>query len=88
MPIGHYADGFPIWLASEQVREESDHSTDPERAKTSDADTAKLPTMLLVGLRDLETGAVIRLHGHGNVGVKPKGEVVAEILAAIKERRS
>ncbi len=29
-----------------------------------------------------------RVHGKGNVGAKPKGEVVADILAAIKERRS
>ena len=33
-------------------------------------------------------GAVsVRLHGKGNVGAKPKVEVVSEILAAIKERR-
>jgi hypothetical protein len=29
-----------------------------------------------------------RLHGQGNVGAKPKGEVVADILSAIKERRA
>jgi hypothetical protein len=28
------------------------------------------------------------LHGKGNVGAKPKAEVIAEILAAIKERRA
>jgi hypothetical protein len=27
-------------------------------------------------------------HDKGNVGAKPKGEVVADILAAIKERRA
>jgi hypothetical protein len=31
---------------------------------------------------------VERLHSQGNVGAKPKGEVVAYILAAIKERRA
>jgi hypothetical protein len=31
---------------------------------------------------------VERLHGQGNVGAKPKGEVVAYILSAIKERRA
>jgi hypothetical protein len=30
----------------------------------------------------------VRLHGKGNVGAKPKAEAVAEILAAIKERRA
>jgi threonyl-tRNA synthetase len=35
------------------------------------------------------TGAVsVRLHGKGNIGAKPKAEVVADILAAIKERRA
>jgi threonyl-tRNA synthetase len=42
-----------------------------------------------VGQRDLEAGAVsVRLHGRGNVGAKPKGEVVADILTAIRERRT
>jgi len=37
----------------------------------------------------VEAGSVsVRLHGKGNIGAKPKGEVVAEILAGIKERRA
>jgi threonyl-tRNA synthetase len=45
--------------------------------------------MLVIGGRDVEAGAVsVRLHGQGNIGAKPKGEVVADILAAIKERRA
>jgi hypothetical protein len=31
---------------------------------------------------------LVRLHGKGNVGAKLKGEVVAEILVAIRERRA
>ena len=39
--------------------------------------------------RRLRSGAVsVRLHGKGPQGAKPKTEVVAEILAAIKERRA
>jgi hypothetical protein len=39
--------------------------------------------------RDSEAGAVcIRAHGKGNLGAKPRGEVIADILAAIKERRA
>ena len=46
-------------------------------------------TMLVIGGRDLDAGAVsVRLHGKGNLGAKPKAEVVADILASIKERRS
>jgi threonyl-tRNA synthetase len=41
------------------------------------------------GLSDVQAGAVsVRLHGKGNVGAKPKGEAVVEILVAIKERRA
>ena len=43
----------------------------------------------VIGPRDMQAGAVsVRLHGKGNVGAKPKAEVIAEILAAIKERRA
>jgi hypothetical protein len=31
---------------------------------------------------------LVRLHGKGNVGAKPKAEVIAEILTAIKKRRA
>jgi threonyl-tRNA synthetase len=45
--------------------------------------------MLVIGGRDLEAGAVsVRLHHGGPQGAKPKGEVVADILASIKERRA
>lgn len=45
-------------------------------------------TMLVIGPRDLEAGAVsVRLHHGGPQGAKPKAEVVANILAAIEERR-
>jgi threonyl-tRNA synthetase len=30
----------------------------------------------------------VRVHGKGNLGAKPRGEVIADILASIKERRS
>jgi threonyl-tRNA synthetase len=45
--------------------------------------------MLVIGARDLEAGNVsVRLHGKGNQGAKPRGEVVADLLAAISERRA
>ena len=45
--------------------------------------------MLVIGGRDMEAGAVsVRLHGKGNLGAKAKGEVISEILQAIKERRA
>jgi len=48
-----------------------------------------VPDMLVIGPRDLEAGNVsVRVHGKGHLGAKPRAEVVAEILAAIKERRA
>ena len=45
--------------------------------------------MLVVGGRDLEAGNLsVRVHGKGNLGAKPRGEVVADLLASIKERRA
>jgi len=45
--------------------------------------------MLVIGGRALQAGAVsVRLHHDGPQGAKPKAEVVADILASIKERRA
>jgi len=78
------------------VHGKTDFGTDPINsdksragAKIAEAEKAKIHTMLVIGGRDMEAGAVsVRLHGKGNVGAKPKAEVVADILAAIKERRA
>ena len=75
-------------LRANMVRCESGHSTDNIKGKILKAETAKVHTMLVIGARDVPARAVsVRLHGKGNVGAKPKAEVVADILAAIKERR-
>ena len=70
------------------VRVDSDFSATPFKAKIADAEKTRVHTMLVIGGRDMEAGAVsVRLQGKGNVGVKPKAEVVAGILQSIKERR-
>jgi threonyl-tRNA synthetase len=49
----------------------------------------KVHTMFVIGKRDMEANAVsVRVHGKGNLGAKPRDEVVADILAAISERRA
>ena len=49
----------------------------------------KVHTMFVIGKRDMEANAVsVRVHGKGNLGAKPRGEVMADILQSIKERRS
>ena len=43
----------------------------------------------MTGKSDMEAGGVsVRVHGKGNRGAKPRSEVIAEILLAVKERRS
>jgi threonyl-tRNA synthetase len=71
------------------VRAELDPSTDKINGKILRAEEAKVHTMLVIGQRDLEASAVsVRLHGKGNLGAKPKAEVIADVLQTIKERRS
>jgi threonyl-tRNA synthetase len=70
------------------VRVEADFSNTPFKAKIADAEKVRVHTMLVIGGRDMEAGAVsVRLHTGGPQGAKPKAEVIANILAAIKERR-
>ena len=84
-----YAKSIVDELRANFVRCEADFRNDQIKAKIAEAEQAKVHTMLVIGGRDMEAGAVsVRLHGKGNVGAKPKAEVVAEILAAIKERRA
>ena len=75
-------------LRSHGVRTEVDASTDKINGKVLRAEEAKVHTMLVIGKRDLEAGALsVRVHGKGNLGAKPRGEVVADLLASIRERR-
>ncbi len=76
-------------LRSHGVRATMDTSTDPIKGKIANAEQHKVHTMLVIGPRDLEAGALsVRLHGKGNLGAKPRNEVIADLLAAIKERRA
>jgi threonyl-tRNA synthetase len=88
-PLLNYAKAIVAELRANMVRVEADFGTDPIKAKIANAEQARVHTMLVIGGRDMDAGAVsVRLHGKGNIGAKPKGEVVADILAAIKERRA
>jgi threonyl-tRNA synthetase len=88
-PLLAYAKAIATELRSQMVRVETDFGTDPIKAKIANAEQARVHTMLVIGGRDLEAGNVsVRLHGKGPQGAKPKGEAVADILAAIKERRA
>ncbi len=84
-----YAQPIVNELRANMVRVESDFSATPFKAKIADAEKTRVHTMLVIGGRDMEAGAVsVRLHHGGPQGAKPKAEVIAKILADIKERKA
>ncbi len=84
-----YARSILKELRAHQVRAELDESTDKINGKIQRAEYIKVHTMFVIGKRDMEADAVsVRIHGKGNLGAKPRTETIAEILQAIKERRS
>ena len=88
-PLVESARALQAELRAEGVRATVDLTNDPIKAKVANAEQMKVHHMLVIGPRDLEAGNVsVRIHGQGNLGAKPRAEVVAEILAAIKERRA
>src|SRR2546423_1430091 len=88
-PLLDYSRSILDELRSHQVRAELDASTDHIKAKIANAEQMKVHTMLVIGARDLEADAVsVRVHGKGNLGAKPRDEVMADLLIAIHERRS
>jgi threonyl-tRNA synthetase len=95
LPIGEepalleYARAIQKELRAHEVRCELDASSDHMKTKISAAEQMKVHTMLVIGGRDMEPNAVsLRVHGKGNLGAKPRDEVVADILASIRERRA
>jgi len=83
-----YARSILNELRAHQVRAELDDSTDKINGKIQRAEM-KVHTMFVIGKRDMEEDAVsVRVHGKGNLGAKSRGEVVADILATIRERRA
>ena len=75
-------------LRALQVRAEIDESSDKINGKIQRAEQMKVHTMFVIGKRDMEAAAVsVRIHGKGNLGARPRDEVVADILSSIKERR-
>jgi len=84
-----YARPILAELRAHQVRAEADFSADKINGKVLRAEEARVHTMLVIGPRDMEASQVsVRLHGKGHQGAKAKGEVIAGLLQAIKERRA
>jgi len=88
-PLLDYARSILNELCAHQVRAEIDTSTDKINGKIQRAEQMKVHTMFVIGKRDMESEAVsVRVHGKGNLGAKPRAEVIADILNSIRERRS
>jgi threonyl-tRNA synthetase len=74
-------------LRSLGVRAEIDSSTDKINGKIQRAEQMKVHTMLVIGKRDMDANAVsVRVHGKGNLGAKPRGQVLSDVLQQIKTR--
>ncbi len=85
----NYAKPIVAELRANRVRVDTDFSATPFKAKISNAQQLHVHTMLVIGGRDMEAGAVsARFHHGGPQGAKPKGEVVTGILLDIRERRT
>jgi threonyl-tRNA synthetase len=83
-----YARKIDNELRANFVRSDVDLGTDKINGKIQRAEQMKVHTMFVIGKRDMEADAVsVRVHGKGNLGAKPRGEAIAEILLSIKERR-
>jgi len=74
-------------LRSHQIRAEIDESTDKINGKIQRAEQIKVHTMFVIGKRDMEAKAIsVRVHGKGNLGAKPRDEVISTLLEQIKAR--
>jgi threonyl-tRNA synthetase len=82
-----YAEAIVQELRSQFVRATLEFSNDKLQGRILRAEEARVHTMLIVGGKEQAANTIaVRLHGKGNVGVKPKAEVQADILRAIRER--
>ncbi len=82
-----YARAILNELRSHQVRAEIDISTDKINGKIQRAEQMKVHTMFVIGKRDMEAKVIsVRVHGKGNLGAKPRDEVISTLLEQIKMR--
>ena len=88
-PLLDYAHSIVAELRAAGIRTGIDATSDKINGKVLRAEEQKVHTMLVLGRRDLEVGAVsLRVHGKGNLGAKPRAEVIADLIAAMQTRRA
>jgi threonyl-tRNA synthetase len=82
-----YANKLVAELRTHGVRAELEFSHDKLQGRILRAEESKVHTMLVVGGKEQEANAVaVRVHGKGRGQVRPRDEVVADILNRIKIR--
>ena len=92
LPFGddqvEYAREVVTELRKREVRVSLDTTSDKIGARIRRAETEKVHTILLVGQREQEAGNLaVREHGKGDLGAKPKAEVINDLLERIKTRQ-
>jgi threonyl-tRNA synthetase len=82
-----YANKLVAELRTHGVRAELEFSHDKLQGRILRAEESKVHTMLVVGGKEQEANAVaVRVHGKGRGQVRPRDEVVTDILQRIKSR--
>jgi threonyl-tRNA synthetase len=88
-PLLDYAHAILAELRAAGIRAAIDAGTDKINGKVLRAEEQKVHTMLVLGRRDLDAGAVsVRVHGKGNLGARPRAEVIADLIEAARTRRA
>ena len=92
LPFGddqvEYAREVVSELRKHEVRVSLDTTSDKIGARIRRAETEKVHSILLVGQREQEAGNLaVREHGKGDLGAKPKAEVISDLLERIKTRQ-
>jgi threonyl-tRNA synthetase len=83
-----YAHEVAAQLKAAGLRVEVNDSSDRMQAKIRDAQLQKVPYMLVIGDREVESGAVaVRLRSRENLGAQSVPDFVALALDAIDEKR-
>ena len=74
-------------LRKNGVRTSIDTTSDKIGARIRRAETEKVHTILLIGKREQESNSIaVREHGKGDLGSKPKEEVISTLLERIQTR--
>ena len=92
LPFGsdqiNFAKDIVSSLRNNEVRTSIDTTSDKIGARIRRAETEKVHTILLIGKREQESGNIaVREHGKGDLGSKPKEEVIKNLLERIKTRQ-